>query len=170
MPASQRPSCDVCYRRKIRCDRQSPCSNCARAGIRCSVPVRQPPRRVRYERSAGPERTEWEVEVLGRIQGLESVIQQMSGHVARDATEEARHNAREGMIQHDSYPHQPASSLTRVANTRPLGMTYERSNRESSTSSEIPGVEPELTNLVVDEGRSRYISDRFWAYLITEVC
>ena len=31
-------SCVVCRSRKVRCDKQSPCSNCRRAGIACVVP------------------------------------------------------------------------------------------------------------------------------------
>ncbi|KAI5459326.1 fungal-specific transcription factor [Mariannaea sp. PMI_226] len=41
-------SCLVCHRRKVRCDKQSPCSQCARGGYSCFYPQAGPPaRRVR---------------------------------------------------------------------------------------------------------------------------
>ncbi|KPM41953.1 hypothetical protein AK830_g4611 [Neonectria ditissima] len=41
-------SCVICHRRKVRCDKQSPCSQCARGGYSCLYPPAGPPvRRVR---------------------------------------------------------------------------------------------------------------------------
>ncbi|KAF7558192.1 hypothetical protein G7Z17_g121 [Cylindrodendrum hubeiense] len=41
-------SCVICHRRKVRCDKQSPCSQCARGGYTCLYPQTGPPvRRVR---------------------------------------------------------------------------------------------------------------------------
>lgn len=41
-------SCVICHRRKVRCDKQSPCSQCARGGYTCLYPQAGPPvRRVR---------------------------------------------------------------------------------------------------------------------------
>lgn len=37
-PPPRTRSCIVCRNRKVRCDRQSPCSNCRQAGITCIVP------------------------------------------------------------------------------------------------------------------------------------
>ncbi|PYI19425.1 hypothetical protein BO99DRAFT_432550 [Aspergillus violaceofuscus CBS 115571] len=39
------PSCVVCNRRKVRCDRQDPCSACAKNGIECVYRAHAPPRR-----------------------------------------------------------------------------------------------------------------------------
>lgn len=43
-------SCVVCHNRKVKCDRQEPCSNCAKAKVEC-VYRPPPPRR----RKRGPE-------------------------------------------------------------------------------------------------------------------
>lgn len=49
-PSSRRVerSCVICHRRKVRCDKQSPCSPCARGGYSCFYPQAGPAvRRVR---------------------------------------------------------------------------------------------------------------------------
>ncbi|XWW95574.1 hypothetical protein V2A60_003537 [Cordyceps javanica] len=38
-------SCVLCQQRKVRCDKQKPCSNCVKAGAECRVVPPQPPRR-----------------------------------------------------------------------------------------------------------------------------
>ncbi|KAF4445867.1 hypothetical protein F53441_10428 [Fusarium austroafricanum] len=38
-------SCTVCHRRKVRCDKKSPCSGCIRSGFECSYPPAAPPAR-----------------------------------------------------------------------------------------------------------------------------
>lgn len=38
-PRTTQRSCALCHRRKIRCDRQSPCSPCARTGVLCCYPT-----------------------------------------------------------------------------------------------------------------------------------
>lgn len=41
-------SCVICHRRKVRCDKQAPCSQCSRGGYTCLYPQTGPPvRRVR---------------------------------------------------------------------------------------------------------------------------
>ncbi|KAH7123271.1 hypothetical protein B0J13DRAFT_152178 [Dactylonectria estremocensis] len=41
-------SCVICHRRKVRCDKQSPCSQCSRGGYSCLYPQPGPvPRRIR---------------------------------------------------------------------------------------------------------------------------
>lgn len=38
-------SCVLCQQRKVRCDKNKPCSNCVKAGAECRVVAPQPPRR-----------------------------------------------------------------------------------------------------------------------------
>lgn len=38
-------SCVLCQQRKVRCDKNKPCSNCVKAGAECRVVPPQPPRR-----------------------------------------------------------------------------------------------------------------------------
>lgn len=47
LDAAQAPSfsCVVCHRRKVKCNRKDPCSNCEKAGIECIYRPPPPPRR-----------------------------------------------------------------------------------------------------------------------------
>lgn len=45
MKLTRGTSCVVCQQRKVRCDKQKPCSNCVKAGVECRVVPPLPPRR-----------------------------------------------------------------------------------------------------------------------------
>jgi hypothetical protein len=45
------PSCVVCARRKVRCDRKVPCFACTKHGVECVYPTHVPPRRRKRQRS-----------------------------------------------------------------------------------------------------------------------
>lgn len=47
LPTSRQSACDACRRRKVRCDRLFPCSNCKTSSIRCCTAKRTPARRPR---------------------------------------------------------------------------------------------------------------------------
>jgi len=65
-------SCIVCRQRKVKCDKQQRCSNCAKAGIECiySVPAR-PRRRIGNGRS--PEDVSRE-ELIQRVRRYEALF------------------------------------------------------------------------------------------------
>ncbi|PYH47846.1 Zn(II)2Cys6 transcription factor [Aspergillus saccharolyticus JOP 1030-1] len=48
---SKTPSCVVCNRRKVKCDRQNPCSACTKNGVECIYRAHLPPRRRKRQRS-----------------------------------------------------------------------------------------------------------------------
>ncbi|EFQ34389.1 fungal specific transcription factor domain-containing protein [Colletotrichum graminicola] len=59
-------SCQLCHRRKVRCDKKQPCASCARGGFQCYYPpVGQPVRRVRKTTIA---------DVASRISDLEKTL------------------------------------------------------------------------------------------------
>lgn len=45
-------SCVVCHNRKVKCDRNEPCSNCAKSKVECIYRPPPPPRRRKRERDA----------------------------------------------------------------------------------------------------------------------
>ncbi|KAJ5116338.1 hypothetical protein N7456_000686 [Penicillium angulare] len=45
-------SCVVCHKRKVKCDRKEPCSNCAKTGVECIYRPPPPPRRRKREPDA----------------------------------------------------------------------------------------------------------------------
>ncbi|KAH0543582.1 hypothetical protein FGG08_002143 [Glutinoglossum americanum] len=69
-------SCVTCRRRKVKCDKHSPCSNCTKAHIPCIFPERG--RAVRRPRKP-PDN-----ELLKRLAKLEGVVEELSGQVAME--------------------------------------------------------------------------------------
>ena len=85
-------SCTNCRRRKIKCDRNSPCSPCKRSGKRCVSPA---PVRVRRAQQGGRDET-----ILRRIDHLEALVGKMGENMTTPssdngltfiATEDTRH-------------------------------------------------------------------------------
>ncbi|KAH8746777.1 fungal-specific transcription factor domain-containing protein [Diaporthe sp. PMI_573] len=59
-------SCQLCHRRKIRCDKKQPCSSCVRGGLQCRYPpIGQPVRRARKTTIA---------DVASRVSDLEKTL------------------------------------------------------------------------------------------------
>lgn len=65
-------SCDLCRRRKVKCDRGNPCSNCLRSGATC---VSSTPPRVPRGRKGG--RRKPDAELLKRIAKLENLVKHL---------------------------------------------------------------------------------------------
>ena len=70
-PAHKAPrSCLICHRRKIKCDREFPCSNCSRGDVLCVYPGPERPARK-------PPRTKIG-EVMNRLARLERTVSALS--------------------------------------------------------------------------------------------
>lgn len=65
-------SCVTCRRRKVKCNKQFPCSNCAKAGTTCAYPL--PERATR--RSRKPRRND---DLVARIKKLEGLVDELNG-------------------------------------------------------------------------------------------
>lgn len=144
-PTKQR-SCVVCRSRKVRCDRQSPCSNCSRAKIPCVFPpTDRPPRWARRlnqsvlanssassvpsPRDANPDH------IMERVRYLESLVKDLSGQLE----------------QANAAASPKASSSDAI---------------DTSTSK----VQEQFGRLVIqDANRSRYVSSGFWSRVNDEV-
>ncbi|KAH7144293.1 fungal-specific transcription factor domain-containing protein [Dactylonectria estremocensis] len=89
-------SCVICRRRKVRCDRRDPCSNCVRAGIDCHYPVTgRVPRRSR-DPSALKSPAQKQSELLSRLRRLEAVVTELSAQV------EEPHNGQDSLTSSTS--------------------------------------------------------------------
>jgi len=68
LPTPNPHSCTICRQRKVRCDKQKRCSNCAKAGVECvyTVPVRP---RCRRGIEKSPEQ-----ELLRRLKQYEFLL------------------------------------------------------------------------------------------------
>ncbi|KAL7917318.1 hypothetical protein ACQKWADRAFT_324739 [Trichoderma austrokoningii] len=73
-------SCVTCRRRKVKCDRRNPCSNCVRHQIECHFPVtgRLPRRR---DLTTWKSPTEKQAELLSRLRRLESLVTELAAQV-----------------------------------------------------------------------------------------
>ena len=70
-------SCTLCRRRKVKCDRTTPCGNCQRSKAEC-VPFI--PSRAARGRQGGRKRKRGEGEILERIAKLEGLVRSIEGH------------------------------------------------------------------------------------------
>lgn len=73
-------SCVTCRRRKVKCDRKDPCSNCVKNQIECHFPVtgRLPRRR---DPATWKSPTEKQAELLDRLRRLESLVTELAAQV-----------------------------------------------------------------------------------------
>lgn len=142
-------SCITCRRRKVKCDKKQPCSNCARARIECIFPG--PGRAPRKSRKPP------DAELLERLRRLEGVVQNLNAQV-EEHEQEAAERERD---QSDSRQGSVSENV------------FANSNHKSSPSvvvdNSVEGLESRFGRLVVEKGRSRYINNSFWASLNNEV-
>ncbi|KAH8698681.1 fungal-specific transcription factor domain-containing protein [Talaromyces proteolyticus] len=143
MSTARLRSCVTCRSRKVRCDKQSPCSNCRRANIACVVPsTDRPPRWARRldritnnAASASDPRVN---QVMERLHTLEGLVKELSGQLEQA---NATANSTVASSSGDTEPPQENSSNTSPAN-----------------------VQNKFGRLVLqDASSSRYISSGFWS-------
>lgn len=74
-------NCIACRRRKLKCDRQEPCSGCTKNGLDCHYPVTgRIPRRSRAPPSwDSPHQRQ--SELLQKLTRLESIVAELSGQI-----------------------------------------------------------------------------------------
>ncbi|KAF2638808.1 hypothetical protein P280DRAFT_470847 [Massarina eburnea CBS 473.64] len=147
-------SCVICRRRKVKCDKKQPCSNCARAKSECIFPG---PGRAPRKSRRPPDG-----ELMDRLRRLEGVVQNLNAQVEEHEQEAAERE-------------RPSSSSVEAASGMGEGAeeacpTRAREERTSVVvDNSVEGLETRFGRLVVDQGRSRYINNSFWASLNNEV-
>ncbi|KAH7024282.1 fungal-specific transcription factor domain-containing protein [Macrophomina phaseolina] len=153
-------SCVTCRRRKVKCDKKHPCTNCTKARIECIFPAPgRAPRKARKPPDA---------ELLERLRKLEGMVKTLGGA----AIDEGK--AQESEEESPPEP-QPPKSEPKVF----VGVKPPRNHKEEDCGKHagylppedktLAGLETRFGRLVVDEGRSRYINSSFWASLNNEV-
>ncbi|OTA98001.1 hypothetical protein M426DRAFT_70591 [Hypoxylon sp. CI-4A] len=165
-------SCVTCRRRKIRCNRNVPCSNCVRSGCQCDYPGsgRKPSQRPnkngpQYDRTA-------QARLLDKVRRLEEMVEDLSGKV-------------ESNNQESAVDSQSPSGLAGGQENSPVN-SFGNSVGESHTSSvprNGPGIAssiyPKLSKrfgnreepgLLVSSNRGKlYVSGDFWITLRQEI-
>lgn len=139
-------ACIVCRDRKVKCDRQLPCSTCRRWGIQNCVypsPIRVSPRPKRSQlleqSNAGPDRL-----LLERLKKLEIMVQRLGGTIDVDSS-----------ISSSGTPAEPQGGGFR-------SHSPEKSTNGGASSERGVGI------LATKDSRSRYLSSSFW--VPAEVC
>lgn len=147
-------SCITCRRRKVRCDKRSPCSNCVKASIDCIFP---PPGRAPRKVKRQPAEN---AELLTRLRQLENIVEAAMTNSNTQAT-----------------PSPPQQRSDRSSGDPPAGPQPPRHDEGESgclaaataAAGQMPSLEHEFGRLVIEDNRSRYVSNRFWASLGDQV-
>lgn len=150
-------SCVTCRKRKVRCDKRHPCSNCNKAAIECVFPgPGRAPRRSRKPPDA---------ELLARLRRLEGVVQHLGKNLDED-TETVDDAVKEEPLttepgeETDTKPGEHEKKIPKAC-----GMF----NGPQPQKKSVDGMTKEFGRLVVEEGRSRYVSNKFWNSMSEEV-
>lgn len=105
--ASALRSCIFCRQRKVRCDRQQPCSNCLRFELDCSYP-------------AGRGRAKRRPPLIDRLQRLEDTIMKLAGQVNTANTTDGASPATELGSRHE-FRREPNNSSPDASIDQQLG-------------------------------------------------
>lgn len=134
-------SCLVCRSRKIKCDRQKPCSNCVRQGVDCTYPPG--PGRAPKNSCKKPN-----PRILDRLSRIETLVRQLE---------------RQGNVEN--------VDLTSAAPAPGLNLSeYEKSTQTRHRVCDAEALnEQQLGRLLIEDSRSCYVSNIFWANLGDQV-
>lgn len=173
-------SCVTCRRRKVKCDKTHPCTNCKRARIECIYPA--PGRAPRKVRKIGEGRDK---ELLERLRRLEGVVKNLGvevpeGEELKDTSIEAGcvgkatlDTARRAVSGDAALPKEsdaaPQGDLKRRWTASHADEPGSDTKSNWADESQKGRLEHRFGRLVVNEGRSRYINNSFWANLSNEV-
>lgn len=187
-------SCVTCRRRKVRCDKHMPCSNCRRAQIPCIFPAPgRAPRRPRPKDPNAPPKqpsSEREIELIKRLRKLEGIVEELSGQIEVDT---ARNHSSSGNSPetitpgNDPHLHTTSAGVSRLDRSesiaagsnhsqgsphqpgegRPSPYSY---NSGSGILQRQDSMNKKFGRLVVnDHGKTRYVSSGLWSKITDEV-
>lgn len=139
-------SCIRCFERKVKCDKESPCGNCAKSGVECVFRVPPPPRRRK-------KRTQEEI-LKARLTQYEDILRAKGIDVYKD-----------GIRAEDLPDATPASMSKTISETSPSESMLESLRTGVGAIPNRAFVKP---SLIVDEGRTRFISNNLWTSMAEE--
>lgn len=178
-------SCVTCRKRKVKCDKIHPCSNCNRAHIECVFPA--PGRAPRKVRKVGDGRDK---ELLERLRRLEGVVKGLGVEVPGDSVGKNGSiggQDAEGVEEEDTAMRIDSADDTGIVEDQavPDGETenegwsekvvkdwhekWQPNSQQSIHETTQGDFEHRFGRLIINEGKSRYINNSFWASLSGEV-
>ncbi|KAF3763953.1 hypothetical protein M406DRAFT_227231, partial [Cryphonectria parasitica EP155] len=142
-------SCVLCRQRKVKCDRQQPCSHCTRSGNDCVYPS---------GRGRAPKRPRRDVEeqLAEKLSRLETIIKRLASENASQANALSARQTDSPPTPGPSRPADDAGSNT-------------ASSLDRSSSPGLSSIEGQLNRLVIDPKKSYYVSNPLWASLASEI-
>lgn len=154
-PPLHHHSCVTCRRRKVRCDKRHPCANCNKGSIECVFP--NPGRAPRKARKPP------DTELLARLRRLEGVVQSLG----KDVDGEGGLEEKTSVVKREAQT--PNVTVDREDKGTQKGGQDKRSGLCPKIGTNIKTLEKDFGRLVIEEGRSQYVSSSFWASLTDEV-
>ncbi|KAF5011267.1 hypothetical protein FDECE_2620 [Fusarium decemcellulare] len=169
--SSARPrSCLSCRHRKVRADKELPCSTCWRAQVPCIYPVGRAPRRARPSKHGTQSRTmrQSENRLMERVKALEGMVEKlgdlmdMAPESKSQPTSGSNHAAFE--TQHHSQVNSPGSALGQDVSE--IGLVGGSPCNDQRGPAKAPELHHKFGRLVLHQqsGGKRYVNG-IWAKL-----
>ncbi|KAK9327954.1 fungal-specific transcription factor domain-containing protein [Lipomyces starkeyi] len=135
-------ACELCQRRKVKCDRRDPCSACRRAHVDCIFRAPAAPRR---RKKRPPEAV-----LLARIKRYEELLK--SAGVKIDPLDDGHDLGREAQSGQTAESVASEDSMIGIGKSRKLDIMPMGGRSLNSKTGK----------LIVDEGKSRYLENDLW--------
>ena len=182
-PALNPRSCVTCRKRKVRCDKQMPCSNCRRAQIPCVFPAPgRAPRQPRPKDPNAPPKnsSQRELELMKRLRKLEGIVEELSGQIEVESggkNPSSTNSPDDTFTAQQTAADRSASFAQRQLSTGSTGGPPSGSPRDSESISDQSeaarkkDIQQQFGRLVLNDhsGSKRYVSSGFWAKINDEV-
>lgn len=168
-------SCVTCRRRKVRCDKQMPCSNCRRALTPCVFPAPgRAPRQPRPKDPNAPPKastSQREVELTKRLRKLEGIVEELSGQIEVESGGKGASSAGSPNSQAVNTAAKRASAAGGMGRGASASISPREGDTPSDHTSDKRDVSNALGRLVLNDhkGNTRYVTNGFWARLNDEV-
>lgn len=177
-PALNPRSCATCRRRKVRCDKQMPCSNCRRGQIPCVFPAPgRAPRRPKDPNAPSRSGSHREAELVRRLRKLEGIVEELSEQVEVESAgrDVSIVNSPDGTVTPrtsiSAHRHSSAGLFTRNISSASSSRPPDTPSDHSSEGGTRKEAHHKFGRLFRNEpsGPARYVSSAFWSKLNDEV-
>lgn len=181
-PALNPRSCVTCRKRKVRCDKQMPCSNCRRAQIPCAFPAPgRAPRQPRPKDPNAPPKnsSQRELELMKRLRKLEGIVEELSGQIEVESGGKNPSSAGSPDVAfgaQQSTERSMSIAQRQIANagagTSSQSPMDSESMSDQSEAARKKDLQTSFGRLVLNDqsGSRRYVSSGFWSKINDEVC
>ncbi|KAI8717664.1 Zn(2)-C6 fungal-type domain-containing protein [Fusarium sp. LHS14.1] len=159
-------SCVICRRRKVRCDRRDPCSNCVKNNIECHFPVTGRIPRRNQNPGAYKSPAQKQSELLSRLRRLESVVTELAAQV-EDGSQDVRAviaPGPSGAVSISSSETGPTPVESEDPSTTESSLTVSSTGQQAGSE-----YDEEFGRLVVDKDGGLHVGNRFWSVFCGEV-